>query len=1499
VLVPGIYEQILLYCDELDSVVVIRDIIENLDKRVNYIEDIPIGTGEMINLRKGFSFPPKIVEKRMLGSIDGKKIFLFNVFPFSKVDSGCYIMARLRLMILGRNLLLIKDDSKRAELFRKLIGYPDRSQMIDRTTGGSKGENGFNDRIKILITKEGIYSISGLALRAAGLDIKNIDPRYLTIIGPEGEVPIRVVGESDGLFDFNDRVEFWAEQYWIRSGSGEIRAPLYTDHNVYWLKSGSEPGVRFGQEECGPVSSSGKEIVYSKSFPYRKHFEKNIYFDRLPYAKGVENSDYWIMTPGIAGGEKRDVSFILDMPDLYGTQLARLRIRLRGRSQIMMIHPVEIYINDRRIVSGSWQMNEAVTLESEGFTPAYLKEGENRLTIINRSEGGELAYLFLDWFEITYPRLYKAVDDYIRFKPPQYSAGKTCRFEIEGFSEPEIEIFKKGVSKIWGSEVKSVTDTLGNKTYTVVFEDKITNEDVEYVASTVKSMMMPDSLVLVKDSGLRSGERGGDYVVIIPDDSLGEECLEDLILLRQDQGHDVEVVLLDDIYNEFGNGMVDPSAIRNFLRYGFLNWSPPIRYVLLIGDGYYYPSSDRKDNLIPVVHYQTVKYGGAVSDHWYTLLQGGDDFPDVAIGRFPVSSKKELKAVVSKIVEYERNGIGEWNNRYLLIGAGGHGGVFKSQSETLIRDVLSPSLEPARLYLFGGGPYYGGTEELLNHLSDGAVLVNFRGHGGGAIWSDGGLLDLDDVELIENSGRLPVVTSMTCFTGDFAHNQKGLGEVLFTADQTGCVAFWGSSGLGWIWNDYYLLTELYKLIDENSDLTLGEIIREAKSNYLMTHRGDLPLSEVYQYNLLGDPGLRIAIPDKRMAVDLEKHALETGDSLSVVGEGEIENFNLSIDIAGDDGGSKQKFIFSDVRNNFDIKIPLPQEFDDIEGGVRVFAWNAQSGYRANGFVRFSLGESYIDSIMTIPLNPTHEDSIYIAVKVEDQDGVANVFCRIISPYSDTLKMEFDNSRDRYKSVEPVGPFKPAEIIEYSIFVEDSAGNSTESESFLITIPSLPDLSPVKIELDGTSTVLLKSLIANLGDEDADSVVVRFQCEELNFVAYDTISVSGHGSSSAFVPINTAVGEMDFAVVVDPDSSIEEGTKANNTIEKKILIDRFNITKDGGSWNGASSPDTVGIEEKVFLYVPEKGVGENTVVFFDILKGDDEKVFKMNSGTGRDIFGILFPCLNEESTLGSGARLYLSRAHDDTNRALRPYVWEESIQTWRICNYSESKDRFVVSIERGGFYTLIDADDTEPPRIEIQVEQQPFAEGSYTTTSPMISLVIEDDQGVDLRKGRVQIFIDQSMQDPSAIVFSDSIDDSRSVSVSLRPDLQPGEHSIYAQAYDVNGNFNRTETIHFRVGSGLKVQYLGNHPNPFKFQTVFVYILTDAAVSVSLKIYTVSGRLIRTFDDPEMSSPDYHEVVWDGTDQWGDEVSNGVYFFRLKVKGRDVEREVTGKIARLR
>ncbi len=84
----------------------------------------------------------------------------------------------------------------------------------------------------------------------------------------------------------------------------------------------------------------------------------------------------------------------------------------------------------------------------------------------------------------------------------------------------------------------------------------------------------------------------------------------------------------------------------------------------------------------------------------------------------------------------------------------------------------------------------------------------------------------------------------------------------------------------------------------------------------------------------------------------------------------------------------------------------------------------------------------------------------------------------------------------------------------------------------------------------------------------------------------------------------------------------------------------------------------------------------------------------------------------------------------------------------------------------------------------------------------------------------------------------------------------------------------------------------NRPNPFNPTTTIEYAIpaSAAAVNVSVSVYDVAGRLIRTLVE-RAEGPGFHSVVWDGRDTRGAAVGSGVYFYRITAGGFRADRKM--------
>jgi hypothetical protein len=96
---------------------------------------------------------------------------------------------------------------------------------------------------------------------------------------------------------------------------------------------------------------------------------------------------------------------------------------------------------------------------------------------------------------------------------------------------------------------------------------------------------------------------------------------------------------------------------------------------------------------------------------------------------------------------------------------------------------------------------------------------------------------------------------------------------------------------------------------------------------------------------------------------------------------------------------------------------------------------------------------------------------------------------------------------------------------------------------------------------------------------------------------------------------------------------------------------------------------------------------------------------------------------------------------------------------------------------------------------------------------------------------------------------------------------------------------------------LALRDVANHPNPFGRETNFIYTIENETPvqKVTISIYTVGGRLIRRLRGTR--DINYNQVPWDGSDEQGDQVANGVYLYVVEVVSWEGE-AVTSEVKRL-
>jgi len=413
----------------------------------------------------------------------------------------------------------------------------------------------------------------------------------------------------------------------------------------------------------------------------------------------------------------------------------------------------------------------------------------------------------------------------------------------------------------------------------------------------------PERMSLYRGEDLSDPINGADYIIITHAEFAA--AAQQLAAYRQHHnGYRARVVLIDDIYDTFAYGLSGPAAIREFLSFAYASWSKPApTYVLILGDA----SWDPKRHISNAVQKEFVpSYGNPVSDTWFVCFDGPRDvLPEMAIGRLPVETAEQALAAVEKIIEYESTPSASWKKEFLFISGGFdflEQSGFRSQSNALDREFIAPAPVHGHSRLIQkttiGFKEGENRNEIMQAINDGALWVNFIGHAGSRTWDL--MFHNADIDLLENGPLYPFITSMTCHTGRFAEpSQVSFGENFVLAPDRGAVAFMGTSGWGYSYEDYYLLRKLYPTVTRDTLRIIGQAIDQAKFKLWQLYgTSQNVINMLRQYNLMGDPALTLMLatkPDLAIMPDDIRATPETlseADSAATLGI-KLRNYGLA------------------------------------------------------------------------------------------------------------------------------------------------------------------------------------------------------------------------------------------------------------------------------------------------------------------------------------------------------------------------------------------------------------------------------------------------------------------------------------------------------------------------------------------------------------------------------------------------------------------------------
>ena len=355
-----------------------------------------------------------------------------------------------------------------------------------------------------------------------------------------------------------------------------------------------------------------------------------------------------------------------------------------------------------------------------------------------------------------------------------------------------------------------------------------------------------------------------------------------------------------------------PIEIRDFIRAVYNTGAAEhfgdgrLGFVVLLGDAY------ENDNLTRMVP-EYDGYGGdaSASDHFYACIAGSDDFEDIMIGRIPVGNELELIRYFSKLSSYSPLPTDGWTKSILFAG-----GCYFAQKQDYV--VYFDSLEAyvpddihvSRYYRYDFPATDPGDGEACQAMSDslaaGRLFLLYSGDGDR--WDWGGrfqrVFRSSLIDNLENTGRLPIVLSISCSNGWFdnvteTYSDGGVdcfAERLLTQDGGGAIACLASPRPAGGNASVVFAPEIIKSAFLNGSTLLGELILEAKTQHLV-RLGEVIL--VRQFNLFGDPCLNFDLNQLPVAAPdllIRPYSVEIGPAFPLPGkpvEIEAEIWNAS------------------------------------------------------------------------------------------------------------------------------------------------------------------------------------------------------------------------------------------------------------------------------------------------------------------------------------------------------------------------------------------------------------------------------------------------------------------------------------------------------------------------------------------------------------------------------------------------------------------------------
>ncbi len=751
-----------------------------------------------------------------------------------------------------------------------------------------------------------MYKLDKNFLSSAGIDVNSLNPKTIKIYGNGGqEIPfnnaidwptdlienqIVVVGEDDGVFNDGDYVIFYGRSHndWKYTGDSSALVPYqhymnpYTTKNYYWITHGGSNGLRM------PTVNSLNQSASSFTHFYDKQFDD-------PEINNLGSTGTLWFSQRIGRGEsfnfnKTLTGYITGQPfelyAIYGNGTVGSTIYYEfsesnsGLNSILSVGAVSVdgfsHINLRTssfvLSSGSQNFNLRMSLP----------------TNLNPSN----AVAYYEYIELKYPRsLNSAQNNSLHIQSIDTSG--VFEYNVSPYTTPDVKVF-------------DITDEFDIKLINpisynggiVKFQANHTEGDPrEYFVVGGNNYKTPRTISSkIPNQNLHGIVDGYSFIIISTKEFI--PAAQRLKSLREQPGPNYLKTLVadvDQIYNEFSGGVLDPYAIRSFLKKAYYTWNERPVYVFFFGDGSYdfrnIYNLQIKNYLPPaqlssltaneIYSYQSDDFVTNITDSLPSIFAVR---PDFLTGRICANSLNEANAYIDKVTAYESpSNFGVWRKKIMYVADDGwttsqpgtEGSIHTSQCETLAKLHTPNDFEKEKVYIVNyptvitpqGRRKPGANVDIVNGWNEGRLVINYTGHGSADLWAHEQIFERQTSIPQLNNNHLPFVTIASCdlarYDDPFFPSAAEELTILSNKGAIGVIAavrpVFSTQNAAFnneFWQNFTKLKDTLNL-----PIRIGRAVYNTKQN--LNQFGDNDA----KFSLLCDPTLRIAIPQYFTRID--------------------------------------------------------------------------------------------------------------------------------------------------------------------------------------------------------------------------------------------------------------------------------------------------------------------------------------------------------------------------------------------------------------------------------------------------------------------------------------------------------------------------------------------------------------------------------------------------------------------------------------------------------